>query len=130
LERYGFEKRFELPGRESPALVTGGGVGYAMQEVKGQHEGDGPGGGDGNEGANSHEHAALGSLAVVAWLWLHLWQERRKRQELGDVTAEGVEEADGGVVVAVEQGETVDHVDDDVVGQQREVGAGEGAGVG
>jgi hypothetical protein len=27
LERHGFEERLELPGRESPALVTGGGVG-------------------------------------------------------------------------------------------------------
>lgn len=101
LERHRFEHRFELPGRESPLLVTGSGIGYTVQEFKGQHDGDGSSGADGDGSANSHECAALASLAVVARF--HLWQEGCQGRKLCDIAGEGVEEAYGSVMVTMQE---------------------------
>jgi hypothetical protein len=42
-------------------------------------------------------------LLIVVVGEFNLWQEGRKWWELGDIASEGVEEANGGVVVAVQE---------------------------
>ena len=73
-----------------------------MQKVKSQHNSDGSSGTDGNRGADTHESCALALLIVVVGEF-NLWQEGRKWWELGDIASKGVEEANGGVVVAVQE---------------------------
>jgi hypothetical protein len=65
---------------------------------------------------------------VVESKGLHLWQEGRQRREIDDLASERVEEAHGGVTVAVQEEEAVDRVEYDVVIQEWEVGTDEGAG--
>jgi hypothetical protein len=65
---------------------------------------------------------------VVESKGLHLWQEGRQRREIDDLASERVEEAHGGVTVAVQEEEAVDRVEYDVVIQEWEVSTDEGAG--
>ncbi|KAF8758108.1 hypothetical protein HU200_010773 [Digitaria exilis] len=68
------------------------------------------------------------SMAVMApVVELTAMEERHQRRELDDVAGERVEDADGGVDVAVEEEEAVDGVEDDVAVEEREVGPDEGA---
>lgn len=59
---------------------------------------------------------------------VHQRQEGRQWRELRNVAGEGVEEADGGVSVPLQQEEAVDRVKDAVVLQKREPDADEDAG--
>ena len=61
-------------------------------------------------------------------LGAHVPEEGLQWREVQDVAGEGVEEADGGVVVALEEEDAVDGVEDAVVPEEREVDADEGAG--
>jgi hypothetical protein len=58
-----------------------------------------------------------------------LRDQGRQRRELADVAGEGVEEADGGVRVALQEEEPVGGVEDAVVREQGEAGGDEGARV-
>ncbi len=113
--------------------VAGGGESYPVEQVEGQHDSDAASVVNTDRSADISEETYPVLLFVVipqngVCGVTHLRPEGLEGREVGDVAGEGVEEADGGVVVPLQQEEAVDGVEHHVVLEERELGAGEGAG--
>jgi hypothetical protein len=132
MEPQGSGHAVRAPGRELPPPVPGGRVGEPTDVLVREHDRDRAGRrGDGDGRGDPAERLHLVLVGVeprpVAREAVELRDEGRQRRELADVAGEGVEEADGGVRVALQEEEALGGVEDAVVREQREVGAHEGA---